>query len=93
MLHKLTKKEDVVMITLIGTGHVFDLSSALLAVFDEKKPDVICVELDRRRYNALLMKRNHPESYKHAEKKLPVVYKLLARFQELLGPIRWAQRG
>jgi pheromone shutdown protein TraB len=34
------------MITLIGTGHVFDLSSALTEIFDEKLPEVICVELE-----------------------------------------------
>ena len=70
------------MITLIGTGHVFDLSSALSAVFDERQPDVICVELDRQRYNAIMMKRSDPEAYEEAKKNLPFVYRLLARFQE-----------
>jgi pheromone shutdown-related protein TraB len=70
------------MITLLGTGHVFDLSSVLLAIFDEKEPDVICVELDTQRYNALMMQRTHPEVYKNAEKNLPLIYKLLARFQD-----------
>ena len=73
------------MITLIGTGHVFDLSSALIDIFDEKQPDVVCVELDQQRCNALMMKRNHPEAYKNAEKNLPIVYKLLARFQESMA--------
>jgi pheromone shutdown protein TraB len=73
------------MITLIGTGHVFDISSAITAVFDEKEPDVICVELDKQRYNAILMKRKNRESYKEAEKNLPFIYKLLARFQESMA--------
>jgi pheromone shutdown-related protein TraB len=67
------------MITLIGTGHVFDISSALLEIFDEKEPDVICVELDKRRYNAIMMKRKKRGSF---EKDLPFIYRLLARFQE-----------
>lgn len=70
------------MIILIGTGHVFDLSSGIRAIFDERNPDVICVELDKQRYNGLMMKRQEPESYKEARKNLPLVYKLLARFQD-----------
>lgn len=70
------------MIVLIGTGHVFDLSSSLLKIFDEKNPDVICVELDKQRFQAIMMKRSNPKSYNEAKKNLPFVYKLLARFQE-----------
>jgi len=73
------------MITLIGTGHVFDLSSALIENLDEKKPDVICVELDKQRYNALIMKHTSPESYKNAKRNAPIIYKLLARFQESMA--------
>jgi len=69
------------MIVLIGTGHVFDLSNALLDILDERQPDAIAVELDKQRYNALMMKRAKPESYKTAEKNVPIIYKLLGRFQ------------
>lgn len=92
------------MITLIGTGHVFDLSSALIENLDERQPDVICVELDGQRYNALIMKHTSPESYKNAKKNVPIIYKLLARFQdsmakeygvnagdEMLAAIKYAQ--
>ena len=70
------------MITLIGTGHVFDLSSALIDIFDEKEPDVISVELDKQRYSAIMVKRTSPESYKEAKRNLPFIYRLLARFQD-----------
>lgn len=70
------------MIVLIGTGHVFDLSSSILNILDEKNPDVIGVELDKQRYNALLMKKNNLDSFKETRKDLPFIYKLLARFQE-----------
>ena len=73
------------MITLIGTGHVFDLSNALLRIFDEKNPDVMCVELDKQRYNALMIKLSNPEAYKEAGKNLPLLYKLLARFQDSMA--------
>lgn len=70
------------MITLIGTGHVFNLSQALLDIFDEKQPDILCVELDKQRFNALMMKKNDPGAYQKAQKNLPAIYKLMARFQE-----------
>ena len=70
------------MIVLIGTGHVFNLSSALLDILDEKNPELVCVELDKQRYNALMMKASSPEDYKTSSKQLPFIYKLLARFQE-----------
>lgn len=73
------------MITLIGTGHVFDLAAALLSIFDEKHPDLICVELDNQRYHALMLKNNNPEAYKRAEKNVPFMYRLLARFQESMA--------
>jgi pheromone shutdown protein TraB len=73
------------MITLIGTGHVFDLSSALLRIFDERNPEIICVELDAQRYNALMAKISNPEKYKTNSKNLPIVYKLLARFQDSMA--------
>jgi len=73
------------MITLIGTGHVFDLSSALTAIFDEKQPDVICVELDLQRYNAIMMKASNPKAYENAKKNLPFIYRMLAKFQESMA--------
>ena len=70
------------MITLIGTGHVFNLTQPLLSIFDEKQPNIICVELDKQRFNALMLKQSDPEAYKKMEKNVPALYKLLARFQE-----------
>ena len=70
------------MIILIGTGHVFNLSQQLLEIFDEKQPEIICVELDKQRYNALLAKRADPEAYKNYEKRVPFIYKLLSKFQD-----------
>jgi len=70
------------MIILIGTGHVFDLSSALLKIFDDKQPDILCVELDKQRYKALMLKHTNPEEYKKIQKNVPFIYKLLSRFQE-----------
>ena len=73
------------MITIIGTGHVFDISQGILSVFDEKQPDIICVELDKQRYNALVMRRNNPEAFQKARKNTPFIYRLLARFQDSMA--------
>ena len=70
------------MITLIGTGHVFDLSAAITEIFDEKLPDAICVELDRQRYNALIIKNTNTKEYNKSRKNVPFIYKILARFQD-----------
>jgi len=70
------------MITLIGTGHVFNLNQALLDIFEEKQPELLCVELDKQRYNSLMLKQSDPEEYKKSERNVPILYKLLARFQE-----------
>lgn len=70
------------MITLIGTGHVFNLSAALLAIFDEKQPEIIGVELDPQRYQAILKRNTDPASYHASKKNLPLIYRMLAQFQE-----------
>lgn len=70
------------MITLIGTGHVFDLSNAIIEKLDQIQPDVICVELDRQRYNSLILKKTNPEKYYKARKNSPIIYKVLAKFQD-----------
>ncbi len=73
------------MITLIGTGHVFDLSNALIELFESKNPEVICVELDRQRYNALIVKKTNPELFEKSRKNLPMTYKMLAKFQDSMA--------
>ena len=50
------------MITLIGTGHVFNLSQGILDVLDEIQPDLIGVELDENRFfksKNIHQNRNH----------------------------------
>ena len=70
------------MITLIGTGHVFNLSQALINIFEDIQPEILCVELDKQRYNALLIKQTNPDKYKEMQKNLPILYKLLSKFQD-----------
>jgi len=69
-------------ITLIGTGHVFDLKDALQEIFSQKNPNVLCVELDRQRYHSIILKKQDPKRYKESSKNLPFLYRILAQFQE-----------
>jgi pheromone shutdown protein TraB len=73
------------MITLIGTGHVFDLSAALLSIFEEKNPEIVGVELDPQRYQAILLRNTDPTAYHTTKKNLPIIYKMLAQFQESMA--------
>ena len=73
------------MITLIGTGHVFNLSDALLDIFYEKQPDILCIELDKQRFQGLMLKKNNPEKFKEQSKNQPVFYKMLSRFQDTMA--------
>jgi len=73
------------MISLIGTGHVFDLSAALLNIFEDKEPEVIGVELDPQRYQAIMLRNTDPAAYHATKKNLPLVYKMLAQFQESMA--------
>jgi len=70
------------MIILIGTGHVFNLSRQITDIFDQKQPDILCIELDEQRYQGLMLKQANPVKYQEASKNQPVIYKLLARFQD-----------
>jgi pheromone shutdown protein TraB len=65
------------MITLVGVGHVFQLRSSVQAVIGRVRPDLVCVELDKMRYDALVT---------HEHGRGPsVVYTMLSSFQERLA--------
>src|SRR5512137_1857154 len=42
------------MITLIGVGHVFDIGARLKAAIAARSPELVCLELDRARFQSLL---------------------------------------
>jgi len=65
------------MITLIGVGHVFDISKNLENEIIRCNPQVVCVELDPARYQALYSKEKGQD--------MPFIYMMLARFQEKIA--------
>lgn len=65
------------MITIIGVGHVFAISDRVKEVIRDRRPEVVCLELDRSRYYALMNRdRSRP---------VPIQYRLLAYFQKRMA--------
>jgi pheromone shutdown protein TraB len=62
------------VITLIGTGHVFDIGARVREEIRRRSPNVVAIELDPPRYHAL---RNKSKD----RKGVPLVYRMLADFQ------------
>lgn len=62
------------MITLIGTGHVFDIAARVREEVRRRAPQVVGIELDAPRYHALRSKNKDRSG-------TPIVYRLLADFQ------------
>ncbi len=65
------------MITLVGVGHVFQISTQVRHVIHERGAGAVCVELDPRRYQALLEDQRG--------RNLPVTYRMLSMFQRRLA--------
>ena len=47
------------MITVIGTGHVFDLAEPVAFIVQHTWPDAVLIELDKSRYDYLM---NHQDA-------------------------------
>lgn len=73
------------MITIIGTCHIFDLNNKLLDILKDKKPEIICIELDEERYEMLMLKNSDPELYDLYRKQLPILPKLFLYLQERIA--------
>lgn len=65
------------VIILLGVGHVFDISSQVKRIIEEERPDIVCVELDRARFQAL----QNPGRSTNAK----LLYRLLALMQRRLA--------
>ncbi len=65
------------MITLIGVGHVFDIRKNIEQIISQRMPSVVCVELDKFRYQALVTKERNNDA--------PLMYQMLSRFQRKMA--------
>ncbi len=75
------------MITLIGVGHVFVISEQVRAMILSRRPEVVCLELDPARYNALLSRDRGSRG------RVPIQYMLLARIQRRLASKYGSEAG
>jgi pheromone shutdown protein TraB len=64
------------MITLIGVGHVFGLDEHVKRIIRERRPNVVCLELDQERFEALR---------ERGERDPNPFFNLLERFQERIA--------
>ncbi len=73
------------MLTLLGVGHVFRLEDVITSFVQRRRPRVVCIELDRSRYEAL----------RGGDRKIegPLTYRLLARFQRRMAQQYGTQAG
>ncbi len=61
-------------VVLVGVGHVFDIAPQIKEVVEYVKPDIITLELDKRRFHTILSQESG--------KNVPFFYKLLGKMQE-----------
>lgn len=69
------------MITLVGTGHVFDIGARIKQIIDARSPQAVCVELDAGRYYGL----THPDEAGKLKEKAPFFYRILADVQSQIA--------
>jgi len=65
------------MITLVGVGHVFDISDAVKQVISSRHPGIVCLELDSARYQSLMNR--------DTQGKVPLQYLLLSKIQKRMA--------
>lgn len=74
------------MLTLVGIGHVFSIRDAIKQIIFEKKPDIVCVELDKLRFENL-------ERGQRGSEDLPFIFKRLQRIYEKAAETQGANVG
>ena len=75
------------MITLLGVGHVFDIGGRVKEVIRDRRPNVVCIELDDYRYYALTHKEEQSTGWE------PPMHMLLAAFQKRIAKMYKVEVG
>lgn len=70
------------MITIVGTGHVFNISEPIMFLIKQIWPEVVMVELDMSRFNAMTNGRG-PEGVDGRD--IPWIYRSTARYQKKMS--------
>ncbi len=74
------------VVTIIGTGHVFDIGARVREEIRLRRPVVVGIELDPPRYHALRTKQTDVS-------KAPFFYRLLANFQKRIADSYGVEAG
>ena len=70
------------MITIIGTGHVFNISEQIMFLIKQIWPQAVLVELDASRLKAM-ESTGENEGQKTEDAELPWIYRSSAKYQGL----------
>ena len=82
------------MITIIGTGHVFNLAEPVSFIVKNTWPDAVLIELDMSRYNALVGdKKNDGQEKKVKDTEMSAIYRQTAKYQEKMSKECGGQLG
>ncbi len=80
------------MITIIGTGHVFNLAEPVSFIVKNTWPDAVLVELDVDRMNLLTRAQEDP-SDSEGDQEMSAIYRQTARYQQKMSMEYGAQVG
>lgn len=80
------------MITIIGTGHVFNLAEPVSFIVKNTWPDAVLLELDVGRMNSLTRARDDSSGDKD-DREISAIYRQTARYQQRMSEEYGAQVG
>ncbi len=84
------------MITIVGTGHVFNLAEPVAFIVKNTWPDAVLLELDVGRLNAIAASQKEDEEQKEfpsKESKPSAIYMQTSRYQQRMSEEHGAQLG
>ena len=73
----------VVMITIIGTGHVFNLAEPVSFIVKNTWPDAVLIELDKARYESMMNDYNGVKP--QGEQNMSTIYANTAKYQQKMS--------
>ena len=79
------------MITIIGTGHVFNISETIMFLVKQIWPQAVLVELDPRRLEA--MESPKEDSQQTEEIEMPWIYRSAAKYQARMAKKHGTRNG
>ena len=71
------------MITVVGTGHVFNLAEPVSFIVKNTWPDAVLIELDKARYDAMMNDYNGTKP--QGEQKMSTIYANTAKYQQKMS--------